>query len=153
MKWDLTNDEGLHAALCFFEVEHDPETARQLAAYFHERLKSADAVSIHEPLFIRYFRTVMHRLIEQGMKPEQAMGFALQRGKHARADTESRDIRCAAYVVLARRQGNTRLKAIGDAANLFHDADVGDKAVERAYKQYRETFDGFPDAVLQNLCA
>lgn len=151
MKWDLSTDEGLNAALCFFEAEHDPETARQLATYFYERLKNADVVSIHEPLFIRYFHTVMHRLVADGMKPEQAMGFALQRGKYAREDTESTDIRSAAYVVWARKQGKTRLEAIGEAANRVYGPDEGDKAVERAYKKYRAAFDGFPDEVLHKL--
>lgn len=59
MKWDLTSDEGLYAALCFFEAEHDPELAQQLAEYFNRRLKNADVVPIQEPLFILYFRTVM----------------------------------------------------------------------------------------------
>lgn len=112
MKWDLSTDEGLNAALCFFEAEHDPETARQLATYFYERLKNADVVSIHEPLFIRYFHTVMHRLVADGMKPEQAMGFALQRGKYAREDTESTDIRSAAYVVWARKQAKPDWKPL-----------------------------------------
>lgn len=64
MKWDLTSDEGLYAALCFFEAEHDPELAQQLAEYFNRRLKNADVVPIQEPLFILYFRTVMGRMCD-----------------------------------------------------------------------------------------
>ena len=150
IQWNLNNDVDLDNALCLFETANDPETARQLARHFHERLKNADVVSIDEPLLIRYFRIVMGRMIEGAMKPEQAMGFALQKGKYAREDTESRDMAYAAYVVLERRKGKTKEAAVGEAANLF-DADSGDRAAERAYQKYRGTFESFPDAVLHNL--
>lgn len=160
VKWDLNSDEGLDAALCNFEASHDPELALQLAEYFNQRLKDADVVSIQDPLFIRYFRIVMGRLCDdtdelhqkrKRFTPEQAFGFKLPRGKYLREDTESRDIRSAAYVMLARRQGKTRQKAVGEAANLFHSADAGDKAVEKAYIKYHPTFDHFPNAVLEIL--
>ena len=150
IRWSLDNDADLDTALCYFETAHDPETARQLAQHFHERLKNADVVSIDEPFFIRYFRIIMDRLIEGRMKPEQAMGFALQKGKYAREDAEPRDMAYAAYVVWARRKGETKEAAVGGAANLF-DADIGDRAAERAYQKYRGTFESFPDAVLHNL--
>lgn len=62
MKWDLSSDVGLDAALCYFEAKHDPELAQQLAEYFNQRLKDADVVTIQEPLFVRYFRIVMGRM-------------------------------------------------------------------------------------------
>lgn len=162
MKWDLSSDEGLDTALCNFEAGHDPGLALQLAEYFNQRLKDADVVSIQDPLFIRYFRIVMGRLCDdtdewhkqrKRSTPEQAFGFTLARGKHQREDTELRDIRCAAYVVWARRQGQTKLDAIGEAANRFHSADAGDKAVEKAYIKYQDVFNGFPASVLENLFA
>ncbi len=162
MKWDLTSDEGLYAALCFFEAEHDPELAQQLAEYFNRRLKNADVVPIQEPLFILYFRTVMGRMCDdtdelhrprKRMTPEQAFGFALPRGKHEREDTEDRDMWSAAYVVLARRKGKTKQVAIGEAANIFHSADAGDKAVEKAYSKYRVVFDGCTDVALEQFIA
>lgn len=160
MKWDLSCDEGLDAALCFFEEKHDPELALQLAEYFNQRLKNADVVTIEEPLFIRYFRIVMGRMCDdhdelhqsrKRMTPEQAFGFKLPRGKYEREDTESRDIRSAAYVIWAVRQGDANLEAIGEAANRFHSANDGDIAVKRAFEKYRETFELFPDEVLESL--
>lgn len=176
MKWDLTSDEGLDAALCFFEDKHDPELAHQLAEYFNQRLKDADVVSIQEPLFIRYFRIVMGRMCDdtdelhrprKRITPEQAFGFRLPRGKYEREDTESRDIRSAAYVIWALRQELKErkesqkkeqevaglLKAFGEAAHRFHTADGGDTAAKYAYAKYREAFDGFPDEVLERLFA
>lgn len=160
MKWDLSSDVGLDAALCYFEVKHDPELAHQLAEYFNQRLKDADVVSIQDPLFIRYFRIVMGRMCDdidelhrprQRMTPEQAFGFKLPRGKYEREDTESRDIRSAAYVVWALSKKQGFLEAIGEAANRFHNADGGDAAVKNAYAKYRETFKEFPCEVLEGL--
>ena len=162
MKWDLGCDEGLDAALCFFEEKHDPKLALQLAEYFNQRLKDADVVTIQEPLFIRYFRIVMGRMCDdtdelhrrrKRMKPEQAFGFKLPRGKHERENSESRDIRSAAYVVWALRQEHTTLVAFGEAANRFHSADGGDIAVKNAYAKYRWTFENFPSEVLEHLFA
>lgn len=162
MKWDLNSDEGLDAALCFFEEKHEPELALQLTEYFNQRLKDADVKSIHEPLFIRYFRIVMGRMCDdtdelhrprKRMTPEQAFGFRLPRGKYEREDTESRDIRSAAYVVWALRQEHTTLVAFGEAANRFHSADNGDIAVKHAYAKYRESFEAFPSEVLEQLFA
>lgn len=182
MKWDLSSDVGLDAALCYFEAKHDPELAQQLAVFFNQRLKDADVVTIQEPLFIRYFRIVMGRMCDdtdelhrprKRMKPEQAFGFKLPRGKYEREDTESRDIRSAAYVIWALRQEFKELqerkerkesqkkeqevagllKAFGEAAHRFHTADGGDTAAKYAYAKYREAFDGFPDEVLERLFA
>lgn len=176
MKWDLSCDKALDAALCFFEVKHDPELALQLAEYFNQRLKNADVVTIQEPLFIRYFRIVMGRMCDdrdelhrphKRMKPEQAFGFKLPRGKYEREDTESRDIRSAAYVIwalrkeLQERKGRQKkeqevaglLKAFGEAANRFHGTEGGDVAVKYAYYKYRDSFESFPSEVLEGLFA
>lgn len=174
MKWDLTSDEGLDAALCFFEDKHDPELALQLAEYFNQRLKDADVVTIQEPLFIRYFRIVMGRMCDdtdelhrprKRITPEQAFGFRLPRGKYEREDTESRDIRSAAYVIWALRKERQKkekvdvqeavglLKAFGEAANRFHGTEGGDAAVKYAYSKYREIFESVPNEVLERLFA
>lgn len=162
MKLDLSSDVGLDAALCYFEAKHDPELALQLAEYFNQRLKDADVVTIQEPLFIRYFRIVMGRMCDdtdelhrscKRMTPEQAFGFKLSRGKYEREDTESRDIRSAAYVVWARRKKQAMVDAMSEAAHRFHTADGGDTAAKYAYAKYQEAFDGFPDEVLERLFA
>lgn len=190
MKWDLSSDVGLDAALCYFEAKHDPELAQQLAVFFNQRLKDADVVTIQEPLFIRYFRIVMGRMCDdtdelhqprKRMTPEQAFGFKLTRGKYEREDTESRDIRSAAYVIWALRkecqekkekkekeekEGRKRkghkdkvpettglLKACGEAANRFYGAEGGDVAVKYAYFKYRDTFESFTNEVLERVFA
>ena len=182
MKWDLSSDVGLDAALCYFEAKHDPELAQQLAEYFNQRLKDADVVTIQEPLFVRYFRIVMGRMCDdtdelhrprKRMTPEQAFGFKLPRGKYEREDTESRDIRSAAYVIWALRQEFKELqerkerkesqkkeqevagllKAFGEAANRFHGTEGGDVAVKYAYYKYRDSFESFPSEVLEGLFA
>lgn len=129
-------DDYLEEALGSIELGFDSEAAFHLIEYFHECFKADAPFSRH--VFDKFIRMAFEKIVEQGWSADQAFGLALRRGKRERENTIIRDISGAAYMVFLMQRGHKWLDARGAAANLLFEDGNGDKAMETAYKIYKE---------------
>lgn len=147
MRWaDVTRDD-LNAALASLKTGHDPEAARNLIEYFHERMSNG----------FQYDESILRDLVAHafagiiaGKTADQAFGLKLERGKYERVDKSDREAWAAAYVVLLRRKGSILANAISDASTLLF-TEGGDKIVERAYEEYRSELEEYSDTCLFDM--
>ncbi len=148
MKWvDVTNAD-LKAAVAAVKYSHDPDAARNLIEYFHERMRDGEQYDLD--ILHELMAHVFSEIVENKCTADQAFGLKLRRGKYLREPTFDRDVAGAAYMVLLMRNGWTWQDAKGEAANLFFSDDRGDKAMETAYSQYKECLQFLSN---QNLAA
>ena len=148
MKLDEVSDADIHGALAAVKHGHDPVAAKNLIEYFYERIH--EGKGFNERVLLAFLDHAFGRIVNEGWDPNHAFGFKLKRGKHTREDTTERNIVAAAYVVLLMRRNWLWKDAKGEAANLLFPDGRGDKAVEKAYGQYR-ALECLPDEYLAGL--
>lgn len=137
-KWRDVSDGDLLAALSEVKFGHNPEAARNLIEYFHERFRDSDGYN--EKILLELVYHAFEKIIKDGWTADQAFGLKLRRGHYEREDTTIRDVGLAAYVIKRTREGAIWTTAIGGAANLISDSG-GEKIVEAAYRKYRATLE------------
>ena len=141
-KWRDASDGDLLAALAKVKYGHNPEAARSLIEYFHERFRDSDGYS--EKILLELVYHAFEKIIKDGWTADQAFGLKLRRGHYEREDTTIRDVELAAYVIRRTRDGANWITAIGDAANLISDSG-GESIVKTAYSKYRATLEIMSD--------
>lgn len=143
------SDADLKGALAAVTYGHDPVAALNLITYFYQRIDNNSP--FNEQILFDFIHHAFGKIVNDGVSADHAFGFKQRRGKHARKDTFERDVVAAAIVTLNMRNGMTWLEAKGDAANKLFPDGHGEKAVEAAYTQYRDTFNTLPDATLKSV--
>lgn len=131
-----TNDELL-SALEAAKSGHEPESARALMAEMLRQLKSGSKTI--GPYLENWVIHAFTKILEEDWKADQAFGLKARLGKHARPNTQDRDVIATAIVILTMRGGSTWESAIGDAANQLFDDGIGDAAVKAAYSKYKDS--------------
>jgi hypothetical protein len=135
MKWLDCTREDLDAALASIKNRHDPEAARNIIEYYHERM--SNGFSYDEGFLHTLMAYVFAGIVEGNKNADQAFGLSLERGKYDREDTTDRDVTATACILLLMRKGADWLEAKGHTANLLFPEGTGDRAVDAAYSQYR----------------
>lgn len=149
LKWRNLTDAELISALAAAKLGSDPVAARTLIEYFYQRIHSGERYN--ERVLLEYLDHAFGKIIEDKQSADHAFGFKLPRGKYKREDNTERDVKAAAYIVLLMRKNWTWQDAKGEAANLLFPDDKGDKAVEAAYKRYKDALRYVPAKTLMAL--
>lgn len=149
MKWGDITRSDLDAALVTIQNRHEPDTARSIIEYFHERMSRG--FSYDEEFLHTLMAYVFAGIVEGNKSADQAFGLKLGRGKYDREDTTERDVTATACILLLMRKGARWLDAKGDTANLLFPDGTGEKAVEEAYTQYRFELQHCPDDILLEM--
>lgn len=149
MKWRDVSEADLMGALAAVKHGYDPVAARNLVEYFYERFQHGDPYN--ERVLYEYLAHAFEKIVEDDWSPDHAFGFMLKRGHYEREDTTERDVVAAAYVILLRRRKWKLQDAIGEAANLLFEDGEGDKAVEKAYADYKGVLSYLPDETLKRI--
>lgn len=136
-KWGEMTGDDLKGALVAVIHGHDPVAARNLIECFHERMR--DDQTYDERVLLEYVHHAFTKIVKENWTADQAFGLKLRRGHYERDDHLERDIQATGYVILLMRKGWKWEDAIGEAANLLFPDDEGDKAVEAAYAEYKDT--------------
>lgn len=147
----MTSDY-ISAILDFHLETPNPEHAKTLIKYFHERLQESREVDEqlhHDDAFLleKYMAHVFAQ-IRAGVPADQALGQKLGRGKHIREDTTWRDLSLAAFAVLQMRNGKTWEVATGEAADAFN---VSESTARRAYSEHEHATNWLSDDELEVL--
>lgn len=143
-------------AVAVVKHDFDAEAALNLIRYFHYRFRDGglfDSVQLRpiERAFIEYVEYAFARIVEQGKSPQVAFGLNLGRGEYPRPDTTIRDVEICAYMILLMRNNWKWQDAKGEAANIFFPDGKGDKAVEKAYAEYKNELCQMKDDTLKDL--
>jgi len=149
MKWLDCTREDLDAALASIKNRHDPEAARNIIEYYHERMSKG--FSYDEGFLHTLMSYVFAGIVEGNKSADQAFGLSLERGKYDRADTTDRDVTATACILLLMRKGADWLEAKGHTANLLFPEGTGDRAVDAAYSQYRDELRYYSDDSLLEI--
>jgi hypothetical protein len=149
MKKSKVEAANLQGYLAFVKYGHDPEAARDLMKYFHERITKG--LPFNQPVLLEYLGHAFGQILNENKSADEAFGLKLARGKYPRPNTTERDAIAAAYMVLLMRSGRTWEEAKGEAANFLFPDGTGDKAVETAYSQCRDEFHALTDKVLLDM--
>lgn len=149
MKWADVTDADVRGALNAVKHSYEPEAAKNLIEYFHERFSNQERYD--QDALLAFIKMAFQRIVDDGWSADHAFGLKLKRGHYQRPDTTERDVMAAAFVVLRMRQGRLWSDAVGEAANLLMPDGEGDKAIESAYTQYREGLSILPDEFLASL--
>jgi hypothetical protein len=149
---DFTSEDVVNAVGI---VKHcfDADAPRNLIHYFHFMLRDGELfgnvqLSPIERAFVNYVGYAFARIAEEGKSTQVAFGLQLGRGEYPREDTTDRDLTAAAHVTLLMRNNWTWVDAKGEAANLLFPDGKGEKAVEEAYRKYKETLWILPNKTL-----
>ncbi|MFZ5958848.1 hypothetical protein ACOXVJ_15195 [Pseudomonas knackmussii] len=145
MKWLDVTREDLDVALASIKRGHDPESARNIIEYFHERMSNGFS---YDQQFLQELMAYVFAGIAEGKTADQAFGLKLQRGKYERKDTTERDVAAAACMLLMSRKGVRYLDAKGDTANLLFPDGEGEKAIEHACREYHGELGCYTDVAL-----
>lgn len=158
MNWANVERKDLNTAIEYIKVNHDPETVMKIIEYFHERMSNGepyDRDMLHVFMAHVFDRIVNGEVMKNGtvakLTADQAFGLKLRKGQGNIKDTQDRDLKAAACMVLLMRKGMLWQDAKGQAANLLFPDGEGDKAVERAYEEHCALVECFPDEVLEML--
>lgn len=140
-------------AILDFHLERpNPDHAKALVKYFHERLQESREVDeqLHrdDAFLLEKYMTHVFAQIQAGVPADQALGLKLGKGKYCREDTTWRDLSLAAFTVLQERSGKTWEKATGEAADAFN---VSESTAQRAYREYGHGADSLADHELNIL--
>lgn len=149
MKWLDCTREDLDAALASIKNGHDPEAARNIIEYYHERMSKG--FSYDEGFLHTLMAYVFAGIVEGNKSADQALGLSLERGKYDREDTTDRDVTATACILLLMRKGADWLEAKGHTANLLFPEGTGDRAVDAAYSQYRDELRHYSDDSLLEI--
>ncbi len=153
-KWNDVTDADLEGALLVVKYDHDPSAAHALIEYFHQRIHGGRPYN--ERLLLEFVAHAFKKIAVDKWSADHAFGISKKRkrGKHQRDDTSSRDIVGAAFMVLLTRNKISWEIAKANAAELFFDPDGdgrGQKAMERAYATYKDSFWGWSNEDLASL--
>lgn len=149
MKWQDVTKADLEGALAAIKYSHDPEAAKNLIEYFHERM--SEDFHFDEQVLFEYIKHAFGLIVEKNRSADVAFGLKLARGEYPRPNTTERDAIAVAYMVLLMRNGRTWQEAKGEAANLLFPDGQGEKAVEMAYIQCKEYFETLPNETLDAM--
>jgi hypothetical protein len=143
------NADELRSALAAAKTGTDPDSAHALMREMLTRIRSGDRSIM--PFVENWIIYAFGKVIEDGYSADQAFGLKARKGKYERPDTLERDIKAVAAVILSTRSGDSKQRAIGDAANLLFPYGTGDKAVEKACEKYMDTLNDFPSSLLRSM--
>lgn len=151
LKWLGVTRKHLDADLAFIKRGYDPEAARSIIEYFHERM--SNGLPYDHQFLQELMAYVFARIVDGRGKvtADQAFGLKPERGKYEREDTTERDVSAAASMVLMARKGVRKLDAVGDTANLLFPDGEGEKAVQHAYDKYRGELEICDDLTLLEM--
>lgn len=151
----IYTEAGLECELAHAITGTDTRAAGDLMKYFHERMDKG--LPYDEGILHRWMKHVFCQIVAAKKSPDIAFGLKLERGKHLRPDTTSRDITAAARMELGRRKkrrGDSKKdwsETKGDVANALFPDGTGEKAVEAADAEYREIFQLMTDEMLESI--
>lgn len=146
MEWHVATERDLMGALAAAMYGHDPDAARNLIQYFHERFQ--DGGPYNNRVLIQFLTHAFGKIITEGWSADHAFGLKLKRGCYERENTLERDVIAAAYMLLLIRKKRNWLDAKGMVANFLFEDGKGEKAVEAAYAKYRESLSFLSDEQL-----
>lgn len=135
--YEPADADELLSAIQAAKTGNDPDSAHALMREILMRTRSGDRSIL--PYLENWIIHAFGKIIEESYSADQAFGLKPRQGKHARPDTQDRDIIATALVILAIRAGNTWECAIDDAANRLFVDGAGDAAVKAAYSKYRDS--------------
>lgn len=133
---ETLSDNDILCALSQVKHSFEPELARDLIEYFHEKIKYGRPF-VKEQL-INFVEMAFSRMIDSECNADQAFGLEPEKGKYARPDTTDRDVDCAAFMMVLRRLGWTWLDASNEAVGYILQDEGSEKIAQRAFKEYGE---------------
>lgn len=145
-KWDDVTPEELDTKIEYLKVNYDPELSHKVLELFHERMQDDEHVDMGA--LYKLMKHVLALIIVEGRSADQAFGLKAIKGKYARPDTMSRDLRATAIVVMQMRKGATKEDAVTDAAEHM---GINDRTIERACEAYQVGLTWLPDEALIQL--
>lgn len=153
---EAASHDELMSALEAAKTGTAPDVALALMREILTRLDKGDRSIL--PCLENWVAFCFRRILNENVRAGQAFGIEPERGKYEREDTFARNIMAVAFYILARRSGKNRTEAIGDAANRFFPDGTGEKAIEEALSQPKEsvtslykTLDLLPSESLQTM--
>lgn len=146
-KWDQITPEGLYNIIQYLKGNFDPELSRKVIELFHERMR--DDIDFDPALLHSLMKHVFARIME-GQSADQAFGLKTVKGKYPRPDTQSRDLRATAIVILKMGQGLNLEDSRNDAAEMLEISEI---TVQRACDEWRQVLEdiGLPNNTLREL--
>jgi hypothetical protein len=146
-KWDEVTPGGLYNIIQYLKGNFDAELSRKIIELFHERMR--DDIDFDPALLHTLMKHVFAQIME-GKSADQAFGLKTVKGKYPRPDTQSRDLRATAIVILRMGQGLNLEDSRNDAAELL---DISEMTVQRACDEWRQVLEDLdlPDETLREL--